>query len=111
MKPNFEVYFFETSRGTCPAKEFILSQEKSTVLKITKTIEYLEKGGPFLRPPHAKKILHNLYELRIQGKEAIRIFYAKIAGEYYLLHAFKKKARKTPRKEIETALDRLNELT
>lgn len=54
MKPNFEVYFFRTSRGTSPVKEFILLQEQSTVLKITRTIEYLETGGPFLRPPYTK---------------------------------------------------------
>ena len=108
---NFNVYFFETARGTCPVKEFINKQDQITVLKITKTIEYLERGGPFLKPPHTKKIVNNLYELRIQGKEAIRIFYSKIVGEYYLLHAFKKKTQKTPRKEIETALDRLKELT
>ena len=110
MKPNFEVYFFLTARGTYPVKDFMLLQAKSTVLKITKTIEYLEKGGPFLKMPHAKKIEDNLYELRIQGKEAIRIFYCKVGNEYYLLHAFKKKTNKTPRKEIETALDRLKEL-
>ncbi len=111
MKANFEVYFFRTSRGTYPVKEFILLQGESTVLKITRTIEYLETGGPFLRPPYTKKIQHNLYELRIQGKEAVRIFYTKIGNDYYLLHAFKKKSQKTPRKEIKTTLDRLKELT
>ncbi len=86
-------------------------QDKITVLKITRTIEYLERGGPFLKPPHAKKVARNLYELRIQGKEAIRIFYSKTGNKYYLVHAFKKKMQKTPRKEIETALDRMRELT
>ena len=111
MKPNFEVYFFRTSRGSYPVKEFMLMQEQNTVLKITRTIEYLETGGPFLKPPYTKKIQHNLYELRIQGKEAIRIFYAKIGSDYYLLHAFKKKTQRTLRKEIKTALDRVKELT
>lgn len=111
MKPNFLIYFFKTARGTFPVKEFIKMQKQSTILKITRTIEYLETGGPFLKPPYSKKIQPNLYELRIQGKEAIRIFYARIGDAYYLLHAFKKKTLKTPRKEIEIALDRLKELT
>jgi len=105
--PNFNVYFFKTARGAYPVKEFILLQEKSTVLKITKTIEYLETGGPFLKLPYAKKIESSLYELRIQGKEAIRIFYAKVGNCYYLLHAFKKKTQKIPRRELKLAVDRM----
>lgn len=58
-----------------------------------------------------KKIASKLYELRIVSKEQIRIFYTIFRNEYYLLHAFKKKTQKTPKKEIEIALDRIKEIT
>jgi len=51
-----------------------------------------------------------LYELRISGRVEIRILYTVKNGEYYLLHAFKKKTQKTPSREIKTALDRIKEI-
>ncbi|KKQ32252.1 MAG: hypothetical protein US48_C0029G0001, partial [Candidatus Levybacteria bacterium GW2011_GWA2_37_36] len=65
---------------------------------------------PYLKPPYIKKVKNKLYELRISGKVAVRIFYTIKNGEYYLLHAFKKKSQKTPAKELKTALDRMGEL-
>lgn len=66
--------------------------------------------GPFLKPPDIKKIQNKLYELRIPGKTAIRIFYTVVQGEYYLLHAFKKKSQKTPTRELKVAIDRAREI-
>jgi len=58
-----------------------------------------------------KKLQRDLFELRVSGKVAIRIFYSVIKREFYLLHAFKKKSEKTPAKEIKIAIDRAKELT
>ena len=51
-----------------------------------------------------------LYELRIQGENSIRIFYCFQKGKFYLLHIFRKKTQKLPKKEIKTALDRLKQI-
>jgi len=107
---KFKVKFFQTKRGNYPVKEFIERQSLPTYTKILRSIELIENNGPFLQPPYAKKVRPNLYELRIPGKEAIRIFYAPVGGVYYLLSAFKKKSQKLPKKEIQLALDRLAEL-
>ena len=40
--------------------------------------------------PHAKKFENYLYELRIRGKEEIRIIYGFKGKTIYLLHGFKK---------------------
>lgn len=53
------------------------------------------------------KIDKNLYELRIRAKESIRIFYAKTIEGYLLLHVFKKKTQKIPKKELKIAIDRM----
>ncbi|OGE08123.1 hypothetical protein A3A60_04370 [Candidatus Curtissbacteria bacterium RIFCSPLOWO2_01_FULL_42_26] len=92
---------------TYPVKEFMEEQSEEVYTRILRSIKLLRDGGPFLRPPDAKKIDRNLYELRIRGKESIRIFYTKTSEGYILLHAFKKKTQKIPRRELKLAVDRM----
>lgn len=106
---SWNVKFFQTTRGKYPVKEFIEDQEMSTRIKITNAIEILENYGPYLKPPYIKKLHNKLYELRISGKIAVRIFFTMMNNEYFLIHAFKKKSQKTPRKELQIALDKLKE--
>lgn len=106
----WKVLFFQTARCDSPVKEFMQDQDKTTYMKLIHSIELLENGGPYLKPPYIKKVQDKLYELRISGKIAIRIFYTIISGEYYLLHAFKKKSQKTPSRELKIALDRMKEI-
>lgn len=56
-------------------EKFILSLEKITIAKVLRTIDLLEQFGFKLGPPHTKKIAHNLFELRIRGRQEVRIFY------------------------------------
>ncbi len=100
------VNFFQTQKGSNPVRDFILKQDKKVYAKILRLIELLKNNGPFLKFPYTKKIHSNVWELRISGKIAIRIFYCMLNNEFYLLHAFKKKSEKTPLKEIQVALDR-----
>ncbi len=106
---TWKINFFQTARGESPVLEFIDKQDKPTQTRITHAIDLLEIGGPYLKPPYMKKLQSGLYELRISGKVAIRIFYTIQNGEYHLLHAFKKKSQKTPSKEMRIAIDRLKE--
>ncbi|MDP1722306.1 MAG: type II toxin-antitoxin system RelE/ParE family toxin [Candidatus Gottesmanbacteria bacterium] len=106
----WNVRFFQTTRGDYPVKKFIEEQDMPTIAKITHSIELLESYGPYLKPPYIKKLEDKLYELRISGKIAVRIFYTMSHNAYYLLHAFKKKTNKTPRRDLRTALDRTREL-
>ena len=106
----WKVKFFQTSRGDSPVKEFIEEQDEAIYAKVLHAIRLLANNGPFLKPPYIKKLQSKLYELRISGVVAIRIFYTIHNNEYYLLHAFKKKSQKTPIKEIKTALDRIKEI-
>lgn len=108
---SWKVKFFQTARGEYPVKDFIERLDQSTYTKVLRSITLLEAYGPFLKPPHSKKVRDDLYELRIVGKEAIRIFYTQKHDEYYLVHVFKKKRQKIPSREIQTALDRAGEIT
>ena len=78
--------------------------------KIKQAISFLENYGPFLRSPFVKKIEKSLFELRIIGQNSYRIFFTFKNKIYYLVHIFKKKSQKTPKKEIKLALDRIKQL-
>ncbi len=107
---SWRVKFFQTSRGDYPVRDFILEQDHKTHARIILSIELLRDNGPFLKPPHIKKLRPDLYELRILGPNPVRIFYTIYENEYFLLHAFKKKSQRTPPREMNLAVERLNEI-
>src|SRR3989344_3765539 len=102
---------YETVRGERPAAEFIKKQQPQAIAKITHLIDLLEIHGRLLGMPHSKRLEPNLYELRVRGKEEIRIIYGFVGKTIYLLSGFKKQKQKTPKKEIDTARQRLMSLT
>jgi len=107
---DYQVYFYQTRRGDQLVKDFILRQDKATYAKILRSIKLIRDNGPFLKPPFVKKITRHIYELRIQGKDSIRIFYVKFRNGYCLLHIFKKKSQKILRKDLKIAVDRAREI-
>lgn len=107
---TWRVIFFQTARGNSPVEDFIKEQDEITYAKILGAIVLLRNGGPFLKPPYIKKLQDKLYELRISGVVAIRIFYSFKNEKYYLLHIFKKKSQKIPSKELKIAIDRMKEI-
>lgn len=102
---------YETARGERPVSEFIKKQQSQAIAKITHLIDLLEIHGNILSMPHAKMLKPSLYELRVRGKEEIRIIYGFVGKTIYLLSGFKKQKQKTARKEIEAARQRLLSLT
>lgn len=87
-------------------EKFINSLEKSSTARVLRTIDLLEMFGSELGSPHTKKIEPRLFELRVRGKQEIRIFYTFSNGEIILLHGFIKKSQRIPKKEIEIARHR-----
>ena len=108
---NWKLLFYEANRGEKPVQEFIKKLSPATFAKILRMLELLEQYGTFLCMPHCKKITKDIYELRIRGKEEIRIFYFIKKRNIYLPYAFKKKSQNTPVKEIEVAERRIDLLT
>lgn len=102
----WNVYFFQTSRGEKIVKEYLKKLQEKTIAKISQNIDLLKIHGPFLGMPYSKMLIKGIYELRIRGKEEIRILYTFSKSNIYLLHAFKKQTQKTPIKEIKIAEDR-----
>ncbi|TSC75098.1 MAG: hypothetical protein G01um101430_599 [Parcubacteria group bacterium Gr01-1014_30] len=92
------VKFFDSK-----TERFIKMLDAQTVARTLRTIDLLEMFGHKLGFPHSKKVEPRIFELRVRGKQEVRIFYTFHDGEAILLHGFIKKSQRLPRKEIEAA--------
>lgn len=108
---NWQIIEYETSRGDRPVNLFIRSTRIKTAAKISRLIDLLSEHGPNLPMPYSRKLITDLYELRIRGIEQARIIYTFLNNRIYLLHGFIKKTNKTPLREITLAAQRLKYLT
>ncbi|KKS97753.1 MAG: phage-like protein [Candidatus Gottesmanbacteria bacterium GW2011_GWA2_43_14] len=109
---DWKIITYESDRGEKPIDEFLKKQQAFTRAKIIHNIGLLRTYGNLLTMPHVKMLGSGLFELRIRGKEELRIFYCFSGSKtIYLLHAFKKKTQKTPQKEHDLALERKKQLT
>ena len=101
-------------KGLSPYDEYMKELEKNGCLnemnKIRHYIELLETFGDKLlyNKDHAKTIIFDLCELR-PFPNRILYFHCRFNDKYVLLHAFRKKDNKTPKNEIEKALEEINE--
>lgn len=108
---RWKIDYYSTPAGRTPIQEFIENLPEKPRSKIHNTLELLAEFGPILKMPHSKKVTGTpLWELRVLGEASLRLFYiAKVGQSFLLLHGFSKRKQKTPRKEINIALDRLKE--
>lgn len=102
---------YETSSGEKPVDLFIKRQQSQARSKIIHNVRLLQAYGNMLGMPHSKVLGKGLYELRIRGREELRILYFFKQKTIYLLHAFKKQKQHAPQKEIELAFLRMKGLT
>lgn len=65
-----------------------------------------------MREPHVKHLEGPLWEMRMKGRDGIaRAAYVTASGSrVVVVHVFPKKTQKTPRREIEIALERAKEV-
>ena len=68
--------------------------------------------GPNLGMPFTRSVGKGLFEVRAKGKEGIgRAFFCTISDQkIVILHAFIKKTQKTPKKELDIARRRMNDV-
>lgn len=100
-----EIRFFDQT-----IEDFITRLEKPILAKTLRTLDLLEQFGNHLGMPHRKKMGSNLFELRVRGKQEIRIFYTFNKKVIILLFGFIKKSQRTPKRCIDLAKKRLNSL-
>jgi len=78
--------------------------------QVQRRLQHLREFGPSLRSTEwVDHIEKGLWELRARCRRVwLRLFYFRSgSNEFTIVHAFKKKMNKTPRHEIEIALQRM----
>jgi phage-related protein len=90
----------------------IESWPADVVADYARTAELLIEHGPSLRLPHSRAFGEGLFELRPRGRSGVgRVFYCFLAAKrIVVLHAFIKKSRATPDRELTLARKRLKEV-
>lgn len=82
----------------------------ASFLRISQLIE--ARGLHMVHEPYVKHLEGPVWEMRMRGKDGIaRAAYVTATGKrVVIVHVFVKKTQKTPRREIETALQRAKEV-
>lgn len=72
----------------------------------------MEIHGANLGEPHTKPMRDGLFELRLKSTEGIaRVFYCTLIGKrIVMLHSFVKKTQKTPKRDLQLAIKRMQEV-
>lgn len=111
----YEIYFYEDKDGYSPVYEYLkdLSQrtDKDSRInsnKINDYIQVLSEHGKNAGEPYIKHLDGDIWEIRpIRG----RILFASWTDKgFILLHYFKKKTQKTPKREIDRAKRNLKDM-
>jgi len=104
---NWAIEFYTDARGKSAVVEFINGLPVRERAKVRNVLRLLREFGVLLQMPHARPVsgYRGLWELRAGP---IRLFYFAHTGQRFIvLHAFRKKSRKTPTREIATAERRM----
>ena len=106
----YTVEFYETRDGQCPVWEFLENLRiKSASNKDARIqhkqaslyIELLQQNGTRLNENITKHLEDGIWELRPGNNRVFYFFYEN--NTFVLLHQFRKKSQKTPKREIEKA--------
>ena len=108
---EYIIEFYGTKDGFEPAREFIESLDTKMLAKIIRIIELLERNGPTVRLPYSEFLRDGIFEIRAkQGTDIVRVFYFFTFGRKIILtNGFIKKTQKTPKKEINKAIELKND--
>lgn len=103
------VEFYTAASGKAPVADFLKALPLRTRDHIFQHISLLQEQGVLLGMPYVRHLRGKLWELRVRTRGgAYRLIYFTFTGRrIILLHAFVKKTKKTPARELETAERRL----
>jgi phage-related protein len=91
-------------------RRFIDTLSPDLQSRVVEQLALLKKFGRLLPPPDSKKLSRNLFELRVLGRVHIRLLYGFVDDTAFVVHAFVKKSRKIPRRDVGVAHKRLIDL-
>jgi phage-related protein len=104
--------YYKAASGRVPVREFIDEQSAEVREKIFFDLERLVRFNIKLGSPYVEKIEgRDFWELRTKlGGDIYRTFYFAHTGKkFVLLHAYHKKSQKAPKRELDTAEERMKD--
>ena len=104
--------FFEKGEKI-PVKDFILSLQDKDWVKVHGCLKSIKELGFKTPRVDFRQIDGKLWEIKIVTiSGGVRIFYTSIQrDEMVLLHGYKKKSQKAPKKELDIAFQRMKEIS
>jgi phage-related protein len=107
---HLEVRFFKTDTGTEPTREWLRSLSKDEKKLIGEDIKTLQYGWP-IGMPLVKKLCKGIWEIRTNLENKIsRVLFTLLGDQIFLLHGFIKKTEKTPKNDLDLAINRMKQL-
>ncbi|PHC82977.1 hypothetical protein COF42_25650 [Bacillus wiedmannii] len=113
---NYDLIFYKDARGECPIEQFLDDlqcqsiKDKQSNQLLKQTVHYfkvLQGSGTRSGEPFTKFIGNGIWELR-PGNRRI-FFFMWENNRIVLLHSFGKDTRKTPKREIQKAMDEMKD--
>lgn len=104
--------FYRSPNGREPVREWLLevaeAEDRKVIGADIKTVEF---GWP-IGMPTCRALGGGLWEVRsnLRGNRIARVIFCEARGQMVLLHAFIKKTRSTPKKELDIARARQREV-
>ena len=104
---SFELEIYVKENGEVPFEGFMEDLPAKLRAKVLRDIDLLERFGNELREPYSKALGNDIFELRtIMGNDSTRtLYFFFVDRKIVITHGFVKKQNKTPRREIERAME------
>ena len=105
------VVFYVDENGNEPIKDFLTKLDLKTQARFDWSIEQLKVRNITAKEPLVRHLEGKIWELREESTTNIyRLLYFFFTGKQIVfVHGFQKKKQKTPRREIETAIERMKD--
>jgi phage-related protein len=104
------VRFFRQQGGAEPVRDWLKSLKPQDRKLIGEDIKTVQWGWP-LRMPLVRPMGGGLFEVRTHLESRIaRVLFAFKDGQIILLHGFIKKSQKTPKPDLDLAMERMKKL-
>lgn len=103
--------FYQTEAGNEPVRDWLKGLEQKERLRIGTDIKTVEFGWP-VGMPTCRSMGNGLYEVRtpLPSSRIARVLFCINKSRMVLLHGFIKKTQKTPKQDLDLALERKRKL-
>lgn len=107
---KLDVRFYKTEAGSEPVRDWLKEMDPADRKILGEDIKTVQYGWP-LGMPLVDSLGRGIWEVRVKLENRIaRVLFTLKDGQIVLLHGFIKKNQKTPKPDIDLAIDRLKKL-